>query len=237
MLIAGVYAGLWYMIPTASLAFFLLISIYHFGQSQLFYLKSSRFLTFKLPLYLLWGGYVLFLPLMFSYSEALPIIRELIGYEPLTLARVAGLASPAAIALFLANFSLLGYAWIQQLLTNQQLIQETGNLVVLGLLAYTTPLFVAFITYWALWHSFNSMIEITTFLTRQAHTLAVGGFYQRALPLSLITFAGIGLVFWLTQSYGSWESMLAVFFIVIAAVTVPHAILMDVLYRQKLNSQ
>ena len=236
VLIAGFYAALWYVIPTASLAFFLLISIYHFGQSQLFYLKSQRFLSFKLPLYLLWGSYVLLLPLMFSYTEALPIIRELIGYKPLTLSRVSGLAVPAAAALFLANLGLLGYARVQQLLTDQQLIQEIGNLVVLGLLAYTTPLFVAFITYWALWHSFNSMIEITTFLTRQAHTLAVGGFYQRALPLSLITFAGIGVVFWLTRSYGSRESMLAIFFIIIAAVTVPHTILMDVLYRQKLGT-
>ena len=237
ILIAGIYAGLWYLIPGASLAFFLLISIYHFGQSQLFYVKSPRFFSFKLPFYLLWGGYVLFLPLLFSYGEALPIITELIGYEPLTQAQVSGVAIPAAIALLLVNLSFLLLARLQAFLTNQQVMQEIGNLVVLGLLAYTTPLFVAFITYWALWHSFNSMIEITTFLSRQAHTLAVKGFYQRALPLSLITFAGIGLVFWLTQSYGSRESMLAVFFIIIAAVTVPHSILMDLLYRQKLSSR
>lgn len=235
LLIAGLYAGLWYLAPGISLALFLLISIYHFGQSQLFYLQSSSFTPFKLPFYLLWGGYVLFLPLIFSYNEAMPIIRELIGYVPLTKAQMAAFSVNIAGGLFFLNVLFLAVAHWQQSVSRQQFLQELLNLFILGTLAYTTPLFIAFITYWALWHSFNSMIEITTFLTQQVRTLKVAAFYRKALPLSLITFCGIGLVFWLTQSFGSRESMLAIFFIIIAAVTLPHTILMDVLYKQKLQ--
>ncbi len=236
VVIAGLYAGLWLIWPSGALLLFLIISIYHFGQSQLFYLSTTSFKRFKLPFYLFWGSYVLGLPLMFSYTEALPIIQELIGYRPLTPNTVADLALPLGVGLFAVNAGFLSIAKYRRMLSKSHLYQEVLNLVLLGLLAYTTPLFVAFITYWALWHSFNSMIEITTFLTKQARFLDVKAFYKRAFPLSVITFAGIGLIFWLTASFGSRESMLAVFFIIIAAVTLPHSILMDVLYAQKQGS-
>lgn len=236
ILMAALYGGLWYVWPSASLAFFLLISIYHFGQSQLFYIDTKYFWLFKFPFYLFWGGYVLFLPLIFSYDEALPIIQELIGFQPLNLDKVSELALPIAALLLVLNLSFLtGANWMGNL-GKRSYLQEVLNLGVLGLLAYTTPLFVAFITYWALWHSFNSMIEITTFLTRSVQKLDVKGFYKRALPLSVITFIGIGLIFWLTQSHGSRESMIAIFFIIIAAVTLPHTLLMDVLYKEKLKA-
>jgi Brp/Blh family beta-carotene 15,15'-monooxygenase len=233
ILIAVFYAGLWFIWPAGSFTFFLLISIYHFGQSQMFYLNSKAFWTFKLPFYLVWGSYVLFLPIMFSYPEAKPIITELLGYKPMGAKPVTSNALTVALMLMGVNLVFLVIAELRQMLTRQQFIQELVNLGVLGLLAYTTPLFVAFITYWALWHSFNSMIEISTFLTKQAGNLNVKGFYKRALPLSLITFSGIAFVFWLSKSFGSTESMVAIFFIIIAAITLPHSVLMDVLYKQK----
>lgn len=233
ILIAAAYAGLWFIWPTGSFALFLLISIYHFGQSQMFYLKTKAFWTFKLPFYLLWGSYVLFLPIMFSYPEAKPIITELLGYQPLAQKTITSNALQVALALMGVNMGFLIIARIRQMLTGPQFLQEFVNLGCLGLLAYTTPLFVAFITYWALWHSFNSMIEISTFLTKQASKLDVKGFYKKALPLSLITFFGIAFAFWVSRSFGSTESMVAIFFIIIAAVTLPHSVLMDVLYKRK----
>ncbi len=233
VLIAAAYAGLWFLWPTGAFAFFLLISIYHFGQSQMFYLKSKAFWTFKLPFYMLWGSYVLFLPIIFSYPEAKPIITELLDYQPMAVKTIAANAPEVALTQLGINVGFLIVAKFRQMLTGPQFLQEFVNLGVLGLLAYTTPLFVAFITYWALWHSFNSVIEISTFLTKQASKLDVKGFYKKALPLSLITFIGIGFVFWLAKSFGSKESMVAIFFIIIAAVTLPHSVLMDILYRQK----
>lgn len=233
VLIAAAYAGLWFLWPMGAFILFLLISVYHFGQSQMFYLKHKGFYAFKLLFYLLWGSYVLFLPIMFSYSEAQPIITELLGYQPWAAKTITSKALPVALVLLGLNLGFLGLARYQEMLNQPQFLQELMNLGMLGLLAYTTPLFVAFITYWALWHSFNSMIEITTFLTKQANDLDVKGFYKKALPLSLITFVGIAFIFWLTKTYGSMESMVAIFFIIIAAMTLPHSVLMDVLYKQK----
>jgi len=233
ILVIAIYTALWLISPLISLIIFLLISVYHFGQSHLFYIEKVKPLWAKTTFYLLWGTYVLMLPLMFSYAEASPIIREIIGFTPFSETFVSQIAVPTALYLMGINVLFLTVLLLVKNLPVRNYFIELANLAALGALAYFTPLFVAFITYWALWHSFNSVVEISTFLSRQHKKLNFKYFYKKALPLSLITFLGIGLLFFITQSFGSKETLLAVFFIIIAAITLPHTIVMEFLYKEK----
>ncbi len=233
LFIVAFYTGLWLISPTISLVVFLLLSVYHFGQSHLFYLQSKISPLSRSLFYLVWGSYVLFIPLMFSYNEAIPVLQQILGYVPVSLETVEGLRNIVAFALLGVNLILFLVIDLKGLLPLRDFLVETANLLVLGLLGYFTPLFVAFITYWALWHSFNSLVEISTFITNRKSSIKFSAFYRKALPLSLITFAGIAVLFFVTQSFDSKEQMLAVFFIIIAAITLPHTILMEFLYREK----
>ncbi|MFW5721405.1 MAG: Brp/Blh family beta-carotene 15,15'-dioxygenase [Bacteroidota bacterium] len=233
LLISAFYTGLWLLSPAVSLVVFLFISVYHFGQSHLFYLQNKISFSLRVFFYILWGSYVLFIPLMYSYHEAMPVLKQILGYTPVNLQTIESIRNPVALGLFAINFLVFLIMGLNRFLPIKNFLLEILNLVVLGILGYLTPLFVAFITYWALWHSFNSLVEISTFITNQKNAIQFKTFYRKALPLTLITFAGIGILFFITQSFGSKEQLLAVFFIIIAAITLPHTILMDFLYREK----
>lgn len=232
VLVIALYTAQWLLSPVLSLIIFLLIAVYHFGQSHLFYIKTLDAAGIKTVFYLLWGTYILTLPLMFSYAEASPIISEIIGFAPLSVATVSTWALPVALILFAINGIFLSGLIVTQKLPLKNYLLEMANLMALGLLAYFTPLFIAFITYWAVWHSFNSVVEISTFLSHQRKKLNLKLFYKKALPLSLITFLGIGLLLFITQSFGSKETLLAMFFIITAAITLPHSIVMEFLYKE-----
>lgn len=233
LLIVAFYTGLWLLSPALSLIVFLLISVYHFGQSHLFYLQNKLSAGMGFMFYMLWGTYVLSVPLMYSYTEAMPVLKQILGYVPVPLEIIESIKTPVALSLLGINLIIFLIIRLHGFLSLKNYLLEMLNLAVLGILGYFTPLFVAFITYWALWHSFNSLVEISTFITNHKHTIQFKTFYRKALPLTLITFAGIGILFFITQSYGSKEQLLAVFFIIIAAITLPHTILMDFLYREK----
>lgn len=232
LLIAGFYTLFWLLWPVGALGLFLLLSIYHFGQSHLFYFTYPSPNFPQRVFYLAWGAYALMLPIMFQYQEALPVIRTLIGFEPLALVTMNYLAMPLAVGLFAVNSLAIAYHAYQQAISLPRALLEIINLLVLGLLAYTTPLFVAFITYWALWHSLNSVFEIRNFLAAKIGNLSFKAFGWKAFPLTLVTVVGIGLLFWLTGSLGQKDELLAVFFIVIATVTLPHSIVMERLYQE-----
>ncbi len=235
LLAAGFYMVLWWLWPIAALSLFLLLSIYHFGQSHLFYLPKPANSFPERVFYVTWGTYVLGAILLFHYEEAYAVIETLIGTSPIPETTVSNWALPVVLALFAINVLFFGFYWLKKQISGKRFLLETSNLVVLGLLAFVAPLFLAFITYWALWHSLNSVIEIRKFLEQQTGSLTFKGFAFKALPLTLVTLIGIGLLFWMTGSLGSRDHLLAIFFIVIATVTLPHSLVMEYLYEKGKN--
>jgi len=57
--IIAAYSLLWFWLPKLCLAIFLLMSFYHFGQSQLYYLKLAEKSLLKIMLYLSWGALII----------------------------------------------------------------------------------------------------------------------------------------------------------------------------------
>ena len=80
----------------------------------------------------------------------------------------------------------------------------------------------------------NSVIEIARVLDDGTSGRPIARFYRAALPLSLVTFAGLALIFGSSggfRVYGDRHAMTALFFVIIAALTVPHSFVMELLYR------
>ncbi|HQV32284.1 MAG TPA: Brp/Blh family beta-carotene 15,15'-dioxygenase, partial [Calditrichia bacterium] len=76
----ALFAVLWWLLPGAALLLFSVLSCYHFGQSNLFYLPLSG--AVRPFFYLLWGAYVLSGPILLNWGASEEIIRMIIGYEP-----------------------------------------------------------------------------------------------------------------------------------------------------------
>ena len=89
-----------------------------------------------------------------------------------------------------------------------------------------TSLFLGFAVYFALWHALPSALDQITFLWKQTTMTTLWKYGQAVLPFSLLALGALGILVWLvpTEGVSQYWSWLFVF---IAAVTLPHMLLLD----------
>lgn len=226
------YLILWYFIPVISLLIFLLIAAYHFGQSQLLYLKLGHHHPLKILHYLVWGSYVLLNVLLLNWSSTWSIIGELFNIGVLN---IDPLIAPIILSLLGGNILLFFIFFIRGALHQKDFIAELINLALWPLVAYFTPLLLAFAIYFGLWHSIVSIrIEQQGFSSLQKESLSTNQFFIQALPLTLATFGIYFFLIYLNEEYLIYESQYLLFFVLIAALTLAHVLVIENFYRKTL---
>ncbi|MFK7935638.1 MAG: Brp/Blh family beta-carotene 15,15'-dioxygenase [Saprospiraceae bacterium] len=233
LLLMGLLIVGWMILPSLALMIFLAISVYHFGQSQLYYIQLPT--AVRLLLYSSWGAFALFTPLLWNYPETQPIVASLTGLD-LYLPSHYQLFIPIGLALFITLSTLVLFLFDR--LTVADLIWENFVLLVLLFLFSATPLLVGFATYFVFWHSYDSMRDqYQQFSTYQpAYTLRT--YIQQIIPfffLALLSLVGFS---WWTSAPLLSDAWIGQFFMLISIVTLPHSILMDAfLENSKANQQ
>ena len=226
------YGIFWYIFPLASLIVFLGISIYHFGQSQLLYLKTSEKHGLKILLYLLYGSAVLSGIILFHWQQSFEILATLIDVR--WLPQTGQFAAQYYLPWILGGASVLGltWAWHKGWLTQTQWGFELVNLAVLLWVANFTTLLVSFAVYFGLWHAPASILAEIQSMKVPGESFTLGRFFRKAFPFSLISFAGIFVLIFSARWWGHLVSPYLLFFIAISTLTLPHMFFMDKLYRQ-----
>ena len=100
-----------------------------------------------------------------------------------------------------------------------------------GLFVAVHPL-VAFAIYFGLWHSLGHILELVRFFNRTGEPTSLPGFYRKAALYTVISFVGLGILYAATQSFGLQDQMVALLFILISVMTLPHMIIVERLYQQ-----
>ncbi|MEL6696155.1 MAG: Brp/Blh family beta-carotene 15,15'-dioxygenase [Bacteroidota bacterium] len=223
------YSLCWIFLPLLSLVIFLLISAFHFGQSQLLPMRIATNSPFRPFLYILWGGIVLWAIVGFHPEASGEILGSLFGSENIhwDISLVYMTLAPA----FILWFVLMVTVSLRDALSIKSLAWETFNLVLLIAMSHELSLLMSFAIYFGLWHSIASIShEIHIF--RKAHPqFSWKSFVQDALPFSLISFGGIAFLLFIAQSIQSYISPYLLFFIAISVLTLPHMVFMDRFYR------
>ncbi|MEL6134576.1 MAG: Brp/Blh family beta-carotene 15,15'-dioxygenase, partial [Bacteroidota bacterium] len=223
------YTICWIFLPLLSLVIFLLISAFHFGQSQLLPLKFTKQSPFRPILYILWGGIVLWAIVGFHPESSGEILGSLFGQGTIQweLPLVYMTLAPA----FLAWLLLMVVISVREGLSIRSVAWETFNLLVLIAMSHELSLLMSFALYFGLWHSMASIShEIHIFRTEHA-SFSWKSFAKDALPFSLISFGGIVLLLITAQILQSHISPYLLFFIAISVLTLPHMVFMDRFYR------
>ena len=57
--------------------------------------------------------------------------------------------------------------------------------------------------------------------------------YSTSVFTAISWFGGLGIIYYLVQNFSLYESILKVIFIGLAALTLPHMLLVDVIYRRR----
>ncbi len=228
VMLMAAYALVWWLLPSVALLIFLLISMYHFGQSNWNYVSFSHRVE-AYSIHLIWGAFVLMVPILWHYDAAAPIISGIIGAP-------APAISPAwrealSILLLVVNLWISIYCFLQQRISRREFTDEVVNLFALSLLFINLPLLLGFAIYFVCWHSLSSMMDQIRFFRRQAAAYNLGAYIKNALPLSLAAVASLGALAFV-QMKMSIPLNIGIVFVFISVVTLPHMILIDQLYQE-----
>jgi len=230
-LLAMVAYGLcWYFLPVFSLITFLLISAYHFGQSQLLYVRFTETDPFKWFLYIWWGTTILAGIVLLHWTDSREILANFI---PSTfLVRVDQVTNLSLIPWIMAGTTLLllTFAWLIGGISRRKWLFEELNLIVLMLLFANSSLLMSFAVYFGVWHALASIMTEVDELRKGHRHFSLGTFIREAFPLSLISFVGIGILLLIAHYLGAIISPYLLFFIAISTLTLPHMYFMNKFY-------
>ncbi len=206
--------ALWMVAPSLSLVLFLLYSSWHFGESDVFQwgiTKNSVALSWY------WGSSLLLFILMSHYEATQLIIAQLGIKLPLSIGNYATMIS-------------YGLLLVMMLLV----IRKQNMLMFLSLImllfATQLPLLTAFGLYFIGQHSLNSWSHI-----KKGLAITNKQFFLKAFPFTFGAFLLFGLLIYLIKNEiitTDNENFIALFFIFISCISLPHILVIHGFYRR-----
>lgn len=201
----GAIVALWWQAPVFTLALFLAMSAWHFSGDW----------TSTMPAWarLLGGAGLLLLPIVFHTEEVAVIFESLSGPGGRTLASQLSLLDAWVPMMMLAGslYALVRRQWSTAI--------EFLALVGLG---WAAPPLVFFILYFCLLHSPRHLSSHFKQAPRDEHPRL----WRMLIIYTLSTLVVLAPMLWLWQSMNITDTILRLVFIGLAAVTVPHMLLL-----------
>lgn len=219
------YAVLWFLAPVLSLLLFLLISAWHFGESDM--QPAPAHGLWKMSQMLL-GTLVLFFILMREPLFTGDLIYRITRQSIIAKNSWEWAVNNAQVIYLVLLIGLLIAAFFAR--QSEPLHRRPAKwavfVLVLGLI-YFLPLLPAFALYFGGWHSLNTFNHMSGFLDNKK---SVWQLWKSALPFTMLAifFMGIAALIW--SGLFSYADPLPLLFIVIAVITLPHLFVMNKMF-------
>lgn len=228
--VIGMYGLLWYLFPLVAFAIFILLSVYHFGQSNWADIAYGNGNLARFH-YLLWGCGILLTPILLHVQEAAFIVEAMTGDLLVPPSETALLKFIGVMALVNAVFMVV--CWFKSIVGTRRLFKELLGYSLLLLMFFTNSLLLGFTVYFVFWHSLASaQDQFHFFQSRLSSTI------RRELYWGIIATVSGALIFCLVMWFGPGPSaalrpeIIGGVFVFISLLTLPHMILVEALYDQ-----
>jgi len=208
-------------VPQWALLLFVLTSAFHFGEQQ--WHRSSYDTSLILHVFYTAFGFLIFSLLFYTHQlQTNVVLLDLTGIQiPETVFATLLYAS------FFVSIVTLFFNYNQ---LKSQLLPQLLILTSLVTLFYFTSLLWSFSVYFVLWHSIPSLREQARVLYPD-HSKPMLKYIRLAMPYWLLAMLGLGAgLFWF---YNSLDSLLAIFFGFLAAITIPHVVVIFWMHKKK----
>lgn len=230
--IIGINMLLWIVLPQAAYVLFLLLSAFHFGQSQFSHYFKNRRLVHR-ALSFSWGLAVLSALILFNIEQidqltsGHPDFASFAPLHPFSFIQfLFGTATAATLVI------LIWLAFFHRELKREHVLLETIILALIFTTFYLVPLIIGFTLYFVVLHSYKVLGEEYRFLRLADTVKSRFGFIKLLTPFSLLSFLGIAALFFLIYfgvidiSYGYCV------LIIISSITLPHVFVMNQFYKR-----
>ena len=227
-----VYAAVWFVVPAFGFAFFIALTLYHWGQGDLH--ASLAFLRTKVDsgvgrvfTLLARGSLPMLAPLVFFPGEYREVADAVIGvFDPRGVSSVAFAFEPTfrlGVALFLL------FACVATVYFSRSTF-EAGELLLLGVYFATVPPILAIGFYFCFWHSTRHIARLLALDPVAADRIESGDatgtfarFVRDATPLTVGALVVFGALWYVATPPATLEGFFALYLVLLAALTLPHA--------------
>ncbi|MEN0006122.1 MAG: Brp/Blh family beta-carotene 15,15'-dioxygenase [Bacteroidota bacterium] len=228
LLVMAAYSLLWWVSPISALLSFIVLSAYHFGQSNWNYLNTEN-KTLRATLYLSWGLLVTVTPILLHFEAAQPILTTILATSVPVLSKA--FCWSLVLGILILNVWLLVYLRVSKLIALKEFSDEWITIALLMVAYYALPLLLGFTIYFVFFHSLSSVMDQIQFFRKQFPTYDWRKYVKHTFPLTLAALAGLALLVGLQWQMGIQPNV-GLLFIFISIVTLPHMLLIDKLYEE-----
>lgn len=215
-------ALMFYFLPSLALFLFIVFSGYHFGE-QHWISKITKSSWFSFSFIVVYGMFILFLVFYAHGEEVTQVIEKICGYwVPVSLYRIGALVLGAVTCLL----GILGY-FSKDIDFNP--VKQLFFILVFFIVFKTASLMWSFAIYFIFWHSLPSMLDQTRYLYGKASTKTLKKYLVGSFPYWLVSVLGMGVFIYIFKDRP--DASLALFFSFLAAITFPHVLVINRLYK------
>ncbi len=221
--LAALVVGIWMIIPTLSLIAFLVISMFHFGSGDA---KNGEDLM-RFAESMAHGGLVIIGISQFHRGEVDEIFSYLTNQNTAMVWLAIDVMTVAVIAAIISC--------IVQTAKNKKWSITTLELLIMSVVYWLVPPLLGFAIYFCLVHSARHFKRIFDVIK---HTISYSRIKNQTILFSVISWFSAGIALFLLADFSNPEPVIMrITFIGLAALTVPHMILIDGVMKFKKNKK
>jgi Brp/Blh family beta-carotene 15,15'-monooxygenase len=225
-----IFFVLWLYFPFWSLLLFLLISAFHFGESQFSDLEANK--AIKYLLFPVWGIALLSTLMHYNLQELIDITVFFKDTNDLQIVYDNDLIYQLYLITNISSVLLLIFLSIKSQMNLDRLFSELFLLFILHITFYLFPFLIAFTMYFVILHSIRVMNQEYQFLKQDSDNFRVIDFIKILTPYSLLSIFFTALIIALSYFGIISYSVPLVSIIIISVITLPHAIVMHIFYNE-----
>ena len=219
---AGLVIAIWIMFPAITLTLFLMISMIHFGRGDASAKSGPVFMTQVL----LHCGLPIFGIIYFQQSSVIPLFDALTNGASDLAILISKIMVPL-LGLMAGLYGLMAFR-------DASLRARFAEFILLAVVFTFLPPLVSFALYFCIIHTGRHMRRIWHVLSS---TISPKGLYRQAAGFTLASWLVGGAAFLWLENGDLDAALLQVVFIGLAALTVPHMILVDGFFAKEQRHQ
>jgi len=220
----------WLAIPGVALVGFLVISVHHFGQSDLAHLQIDRW--HQLAIQLSRGLFLVGLVLVANLTTVAPVIERMGGFDPTSWPWFAGHTALWSAALVGQQLA-VGLFVAPHISDRATVKREVITIVSLTALLVAADPLIGFAVYFGLWHSLNHLNVLADVLGHRTGSTALSPreLARIAAPRSAVSIAALAILIGGAQSIGQTELIVPITLVFVSMLTLPHMIVVERLWQ------
>jgi Brp/Blh family beta-carotene 15,15'-monooxygenase len=225
-----VYGVVWFWFPAFALVGFLVLSVHHFGQSDLAYLGLARHR--QLTIQLSRGLFLVGLPLVAHLSTVAPVLERLGGVDPMSWSWLAD-HTVTWTTLLVAQHLLAGGLVAVGADDRSAVGRETLTVASLTALFVAADPLIGFAVYFGLWHSLNHLHVLASVLGSRAGSdfLPPVELARLAAPRSIVSLGGLVVFVVGFVASGRTELIVPAAIVFVSMLTLPHMFVVERMWR------